>query len=646
MTIPAPNLDDRAFQDLVDEAKRLVMRNCPTWTDNNVADPGVTLIEAFAYMVDQLIFRLNQVPDLHYVKFLELLGESLRPPEDAIAQLMMWLTVPQADDLLVPSGTMVSTARKGTEQPVTFTTLRDLSIVSVQMSGLLSQHANQQIESQWEVLESNTEVLCFSEEPSVGDAIYFGLSKAAPSCIIRFTIDARIEGLGVDPLRPPLAVEAWDGQQWYRVRVLADGTGGLNRKGTVDVLLDSHVESILAGVKAGWLRIRIIDAVGDQPEYTATPRIASITADALGGVVDAGNSVPVYAETLGRASGTPGEFFQLKRFPLSAGQNTLRLEVSTPDGWQTWTQVETFAQSTPTDRHFTVDAVSGTVRFGPLLRLQDGTTRLYGATPEAGATVRIPYYRVGGGRQGNVGPGTLTVLRSAIPFITRVVNPDAAVGGIDAETIEDLKARAAVSVRSRNRAVSALDFESLVKQAAPSLVRAHCIDAGQLGKPGTVLVLVVPEVPDGVVPFELLAPRDEVLEDVRAFMDLRRLVGSTVRIEPPRYLGVTVMARVATSAGASKDAVVAQCNAAIARFLHPLTGGYEGTGWPLGRSLSVGDIFGVLQHVDGVQYIETVRLVPVDAISGVRAMPTDKVQPDALDLLYNVSNEIEFVAES
>ena len=81
--LPAPNLDDRHFQDLVDDAKRLVQQRCPTWTDHNVSDPGVTLIEAFAQMVDQLIFRLNRVPDLHYIKFLELIGVELRPPAAA-----------------------------------------------------------------------------------------------------------------------------------------------------------------------------------------------------------------------------------------------------------------------------------------------------------------------------------------------------------------------------------------------------------------------------------------------------------------------------------------------------------------------------------------------------------------------------------
>ena len=63
MVLPAPHLDDRDFQSLVDDAKRLIQQRSPDWTDHNVSDPGVTLIEAFAQMVDQLIYRLNRVPD-------------------------------------------------------------------------------------------------------------------------------------------------------------------------------------------------------------------------------------------------------------------------------------------------------------------------------------------------------------------------------------------------------------------------------------------------------------------------------------------------------------------------------------------------------------------------------------------------------
>ena len=83
MTLPAPNLDDRRFQDLVDDAKRLVQRRCPEWTDHNVSDPGITLIETFAYVVDQVLYRLNRVPERSYVTFLELMGVELFPPSAA-----------------------------------------------------------------------------------------------------------------------------------------------------------------------------------------------------------------------------------------------------------------------------------------------------------------------------------------------------------------------------------------------------------------------------------------------------------------------------------------------------------------------------------------------------------------------------------
>ena len=95
MVLPAPALDDRRFQDLVDDAKRLIQQRCPTWTDHNVSDPGVTLIEAYAQMVDQLIYRLNRMPDRNYVKFLELMDVQLRPPSAAHGTVTCWLAAAQ-----------------------------------------------------------------------------------------------------------------------------------------------------------------------------------------------------------------------------------------------------------------------------------------------------------------------------------------------------------------------------------------------------------------------------------------------------------------------------------------------------------------------------------------------------------------------
>ena len=71
--IPSPKLDDRTYQDIVDEAVSLIPRYAPEWTNHNPSDPGITLLELAAWMSDLLIFRLNQVPEKNYVAFLNLL---------------------------------------------------------------------------------------------------------------------------------------------------------------------------------------------------------------------------------------------------------------------------------------------------------------------------------------------------------------------------------------------------------------------------------------------------------------------------------------------------------------------------------------------------------------------------------------------
>ena len=129
MALPVPNLDDRRFQDLVDEAKRLVQQKCPEWTDHNVSDPGVTLIELFAWMTDQVVYRLNRVPDRNYVKFLELIGVSLYPPTAARCPVTFWLSGPQPDVVTIAAATQVATIRTDTDEAIAFTTVEDLTII-------------------------------------------------------------------------------------------------------------------------------------------------------------------------------------------------------------------------------------------------------------------------------------------------------------------------------------------------------------------------------------------------------------------------------------------------------------------------------------------------------------------------------------
>ena len=81
MRLPEIELDDRRFQDLVSEARTRISRACPEWTEHNVSDPGITLIELFAWMTEMTIYRLNRVPDKLHVALLDLLGIPARRPE-------------------------------------------------------------------------------------------------------------------------------------------------------------------------------------------------------------------------------------------------------------------------------------------------------------------------------------------------------------------------------------------------------------------------------------------------------------------------------------------------------------------------------------------------------------------------------------
>ncbi|MET9418450.1 hypothetical protein ABZY03_30525 [Streptomyces klenkii] len=109
MSLPSPHLDDRRFQDLVDDAKRFIQRRCPEWTDHNVSDPGVALIEAFAQMTDQLLYRLNRVPEKIHLGFLDMLDLKLAPPQAARADITFWLPAPQTTAVTVPTGAEVAT---------------------------------------------------------------------------------------------------------------------------------------------------------------------------------------------------------------------------------------------------------------------------------------------------------------------------------------------------------------------------------------------------------------------------------------------------------------------------------------------------------------------------------------------------------
>ena len=644
--LPAPNLDDRTFQALVDEAKRMVQRRCPEWTDHNVSDPGVTLIEAFAQMTDQLIYRLNRVPDLNYVKFLELIGVELRPPAAARGAVTFWLSAPQPQTVLVRAETEVATARTDIHEPVVFTTTADLEILPCEFSRAGLVPAGGTPSDLTTALTGPDGFACFSESPAPGDALLIGLSDAVPSCAVAIRLDCRVAGAGVDPRRPPLVWEAWTGAGWSACEVDRDETGGLNKSGDVVIHVPAqHQASIIARQRAGWLRCRLVEAEPRQPTYRSSPQILAVKAFTVGGTVPMMHAEVVRHEVIGRSDGTPGQRFALRRRPVVPSEDPGVLEVADSNGVETWTPVAQFADAGPEDRCFRIDAYAGEVQLGPAVRTADGGLRNYGALPAAGASIVLTSYRTGGGRRGNVARGQVRVLKTSVPYVARVENRAPAIGGADAETLDEAKVRGPMLLRSRGRAVTAEDFEELAREVAPDAARVHCVPAQDPADAGGIRVLVVPHVAGdevGRVRRADLIPPEGTLERISASLDDRRLVGTRLLVAPPEYVGLTAVVDVSARKLFDRDEVKTAVLRALYALFHPLTGGPDGTGWPFGRSVQSHEVHAALARIPGVDMAQeiSVELFPADATTGQRSAPVQRLDLPATALVFSYEHQV------
>ena len=466
----------------------------------------MTLIELFAWMTDQLLYRLNRVPDRNYIKFLELIGVRLFPPTAARTPVTFWLSAPRPDNVTIPTATQVATERTDTQEAIIFSTTESLDIVSSEFMRVASRSAGKTVKDHTDELNIRSGFFCFDSPPKPGNELLIGLSKAVPSNIVNLGFECHIEGVGVDPTFPPLAWDAWTASGWVECELESDTTGGLNKDGSVLLHVPrGHTSSVISQVTAGWLRARVTEALEGQPTYSASPEILGLSAFTIGGTADAMNAQLIINEVLGTSEGVAGQRFQLLHAPVVAAEKPLVVEISEgPEGWQEWAERPNFAASGPADKHFVIDAVSGEIQLGLAVRLADGALRNYGAVPLKGSFVRVPMYRSGGGAKGNVAAHTLSVLKASIPYIERVENRKPGTGGVDGEDLEAAKIRGPILLRTRDRAVTAEDYEHICREAAPEVARVKCLTGGDGTDAGVVKVLLVPAVPTDTphLPFE------------------------------------------------------------------------------------------------------------------------------------------------
>jgi predicted phage baseplate assembly protein len=619
-------LDDRNFQGLVDEARRRISERCPEWTEHNVSDPGITLIETFAWMTEQLIYRLNRVPIKLHLALLELLGIELATTSAAEADLVFRLAEATDGPVTIPARVTEVTAPGATDDSVVFRVIDDFTIPRARPTAFVLQRGSEL--SRVPVVDGTAqptgpEEAAFSNPPLVGDALYLGFEKSLSSLLMRVALTGdRARGVGVDPHDPPLRWEASLGADWIAATVLEDTTAGFNEMdGAVELEMPTRTgPAPLAGLNLHWLRCRVTELTSSgapSPRYTDPPRLESVTARPVGAKVRAEQAMTVEDEPLGESDGSPGRSYHLRNAPamhLAEGETLEVLDVETGE-WEQWERVESFDTSDADDPHFRFDAAAGEVKLGPAIRTRGRGWQQLGAIPKKGSRLRITRYRHGGGASGTVDAGLLRQLRNPIPGIASVTNPRAATGGVDAEPLDAARLRAGLELRTRYRAVTPEDFAFLAREVSGEVARATCFEPAH-GHAVPVYVLPSVAAPERVMTAEELTPDTDLLDQVRRYLNVRRMAGTSVVVMPALLQAVTVVADVSVRTSADERDVAPAIKVELERFINPLVGGgppgVKSDGWGFGRTLNLGELYSRVQEVSGVERVRGVRMYRTD----------------------------------
>ncbi len=495
-------------------------------------------------------------------------------------------------------------------------------------------------------------------------ALYLGFDQKISSLPVTlyFSIVEKIvtalESSSKSEALPTLVWKYWDGASWTKFDV-EDATRSLTERELAQFLAPARLSSRylfnLLDQQYYWIRVQI-----EHGAYRESPRLRGIHLN----TVWAYNRVSIHNEILGSGTEKANQTLVLSQSPVFPGQKLLVREPEAPTGeerkeilqnegddaieelfdesgnltevWVRWHEVANFYASGPGSRDYVIDHVTGTITFG------DG---INGMIPPRGRdNIKCEAYQYGGGSVGNVAANAISELRTSIPYIDKVSNPEAAEGGADAETLDEVKERGPQTLKNRDRAVTWEDYEWLVKQVSTAIARVKCLPAKDSKTAGEVRVIVVPDSQD-IKPL----PNRTLIRQVEDYLYQRGLTTLTsgitpqVRIFGPGYIEISVEATVVPQDINQAPLVESRVRQNLTQFLHPLYGGPEGQGWEFGRDVFISEIYAVIEDTEGVDHVESARFKPSDGTSAEVDRTERQVSIAENYLVYSGSHDITMV---
>ena len=655
MSLDAPDLDDVTFDELREDALKRIPVLAPEWTDHNVHDPGITIIELLAWLVETYGYELDQITDRHRRKYLELAGIQPRGPRPATVALSFAvgeeLNSSSANDSVLPAQTEIR-AETTEGESVHFETVSDGILTPASVATVISANDRGRTDYTAANMRVDRSFPGFGQDARRGNALFLGFdvdpfaSADQLELAVELADDPFVNGIDREQTGSfdPTIVIRWEHctrpDEWYLddawspVERVWDETDHLHSSGRLALRVpedwDGKEESaqlLGSATERFWLRGRIdvrssssgsaaeMDGDGrstlppcenpadDEPSsdddevdrYERPPQIAWIETNVFPATQQQRDD-DVTLTRVERGEPIPG--FERTETIAEADQRFSfpNSPVQTAEivvGGESWKRVDDFDASGPDDTHFVLNHVAGEIRFG------DGRR---GTIPPVGQEVTAQSVVYGGGPAGNVGSAARWELAEEIDAVDGVESRSTPNNGEPAETIGEAIARERDARAVPERAVTAADYRDLaLRTPGVRVERAAAIadgcDGGVAPERNHVAVVVVPETPSHR---RRAVPTPGVLAAVETHLCRHSLLTDRVTAVAPTYVAVSIVADVDVVDGFDRQAVREDATESLRSFLDPLSG-FDGDGWPFDRPIHESELYERLESLDGIE---------------------------------------------
>jgi predicted phage baseplate assembly protein len=622
ISLPIPDLDDKTFDELFVEARALIPRYAPEWTDHNTSDSGITFLELFAWLTEMQIYSLNRINDKNSLKYFKLLGEAPRPAKPAKVNLVFSVDKYRTEPVIIKKGVQAFLVDPVSDQPLVFEVDADLTVTNIRIAHLFVDDTTRFIDITQENKNNGVYAFAFGENALSNSAFYIAFAGAdqfpeAEISLFYLVYDADLPDL-IETETPPdivpsaqLQWQYWSGSAWVLLDAI-DETASLTRNGRIrfqgnNKFKKATLKTIIPGVinanqeEFFWFR-----AVVRKTGFEIPPRINTLIVNAVNATQKQTITDEIIQNSEIERQGLPHQTASLTNKPVLA--DTLQLEIKEEDNtWQQWAAVSDFDASGPNDRHYTINLKEGLIRFGNGLK-----GRIPPQDINNEANIRASHFQAGGGENGNVKAQTIQAILSSEITAVKVDNPLPAFGGVQTETLETAQHRIRKDLTRPYRTVNSDDFAAMafetpgLRLQRVKVLPLYHPEYPAIKMPGVVTVIVIPF----MLPSQsgLPIPSQGFLQTVYNYLEPRRLVATQLFVIKPIFVSIKITASIEIEAGKSSEILRGTIKEALNKYFDPVEGGDDSKGWPFGRDVYRSEIYQVLQNLEGIHCVKTVAL--------------------------------------